>query len=607
MNVLHTDKIYMEESMSRKIIAALLPMLLVGMTFISCSQKPKEVKVLHLYVKSRVQSFDPAKMADRSTASIYGDIGEALFQYKYTTDTYQLEPLVAETMPSVSENGLVYTINLRKDAYFYDPLKEVFPKGKGRAVNAHDFVYSIKRLADPANKSAGWQLYEGHIKGLDDWAKNGADYSKVIEGFKALNDYTIQVTLTNPYPQILNILALPFSFPVPRELITKYGNKWINYPVGTGAYYLNHNKTIPGSLYVLDKNPSWHGQTFPEADQAGPEVTKKLGVDVLKKYAGKTLPFADRVVWVVFKSNSVQLQNFFNGKIDFSGIPDNNFDSTLVNGKLTREMVDQGITMDINPTLDINYIFFNMDDPILGTNKKLRQAMSMADKHEKALDIFYNGRAEPAQTLIPPGLGGYDPNFRNPYATYNLKKAKQYLAEAGYPEGKGLPTFKYQMYSTNSSNRQMVEFFIDNMKDIGIKVEAVPGDWPTFLKRIGNHEVQLGGIAWGADYPDAQNFLQLNYGPNKAPGPNAANYNNPKFNALYEKGALMQQSPERDKIYAQAAQLAAADCPWIMGVHRIAYTLKQPWLITWVFKDFGSGYSKYLDIDTAMREKETTQ
>ncbi len=588
--------------MSIRKLLLLLMVLAVSFTIISCGQGTSESKTLNRYVVSKIQPFDPAQMTDLYTASIYGDIAEALFSYKYTADTYQLQPMIAAEMPEVSADGLTYTIKLRKDAYFYDPLKEVFPKGKGRAVNAHDFVYSIKRLADPANESGGWWLYDGYIKGLNEWADAGADYSKEVEGYKALDDTTIQLTLTQPYPQILYTLAMSFTYPVPEELIEFYGEEWANYPIGTGAYYLNHDETIPDSQYVLTKNPSWHGGKFPAADEAGPLITEKLGADVLKKYAGKKLPFADTVVWYVIEESSVQWLKFLNGELDFSGIPKDNFDTTVVNGELTQEMRDKGITMNINPTLDVTYNFFNMEDPILGTNKKLRQAMSMAYNHEKALEIFYNNRAELAQTLLPPGLGGYDPDFKNPYASYNLEKAKALLAEAGYPGGEGLPVFKYQMYSASSTHRQMVEFFADNMKDIGITVEPVAGDWPTFLQRIDKHEVQIGGIAWGADYPDAQNFLQLNYGPNMAPGPNAANYNSAEFNALYEKGAFMQQSPERDAIYAKAAQLAAEDAPWIMGVHRLSYALEQPWLKTRVFRDIGSGYSKYLDIDIDLRD-----
>lgn len=229
--------------------------------------------------------------------------------------------------------------------------------------------------------------------------------------------------------------------------------------------------------------------------------------------------------------------------------------------------------------------------------------MASASTHEDILDIFYNGRADLAQTLLPPGLGGYDPDYVNPYAHFDLDQAKTLLAEAGYPGGEGLPTFEYQMYSSSTTQTQMVELFIDNMSKLGITVEAVAGDWPTFMERIDDHTVQIGGIAWGADYPDAQNFLQLNYGPNKAPGPNSANYDNPEFNALYEKAAFMQQGPERDKLYAEAAQLAAEEVPWIMGVHRLSYALDYSWLKTRVFRDIGAGYSKYYDVDLAERDE----
>ncbi|MBN1685716.1 MAG: hypothetical protein JW852_03630 [Spirochaetales bacterium] len=560
-------------------------------------------KQLNRYVIAKLQPFDPADMTDLYTSQVYGDIGEALYAYNYLADTYVLKPEVAKSMPKVSADGLTYTIEMHNDIYYYDPLMEVFPKGKGRNVMAKDFVLSVKRLADPDTESGGWWLYEGYIKGLDDWAAAGADYSKEVEGFKAIGDYTIQLTLTKPYPQILYTFAMPFTYPVPQELIDYYGDEWKNYPIGSGAYYYDHAESIPGTKHVLRANPYWKAMKFPAASTAGPATTAKLGSAVLKEYEGKELPFCNTVVWNVIEESSVQWLKFLNGELDYSSIPKDNFDSTVIQNELTPAMTAKGITLDVNPTLDVTYHFFNMDHPILGQNTKLRQAMSMAYDHEKALEIFYNNTATNAQTLIPPGLGGYDPNYKNPYATYNLAKAKQLLAEAGYPDGKGLPTFKYQMYSTSSTtHRQMVEFYIENMSKIGIKVEAVAGDWPTFLERIDNHEVELGGVAWGADYPDAQNFLQLNYGPNAAPGPNSANYDNPKFNELYEKGAYMQQSPERDKLYAEAAQIAAEDVCWIMGVHRLSYALEHPWLKTRVFRDIGAGYSKYLDIDAEMRD-----
>ncbi len=591
--------------MKKGFLALMLVLLAFSLFLTGCKQEvgEKVEKVLNRYVIAKLRPFDPANMTDEYTTQVFGDMSEALFSYKYTADTYQLQPEIAAKMPTVSADGLVYTIKLRKDAFFYDSLGEVFPENKGRAVNAHDFVYSVKRLADPANESGGWWLYEGFIKGLDEWAANGSDYSKTVEGFKALDDTTIQLTLNRPYPQILYTFTMSFTYPIAEEVVDFYGQEWMNYPMGTGAYYYDHENSIPGTQHVLLKNPTWHGGQFPAAADAGTGVKAKLGSEILAEYEGKELAFADKVIWNVIEESSVQWLKFMNGELDYSTIPKDNYETAVANQELTDDMIAKGITMDINPTLDVTYTFFNMEDPILGTNVKLRQAMASASTHEDILDIFYNGRADLAQTLLPPGLGGYDPDYVNPYAHFDLDQAKTLLAEAGYPGGEGLPTFEYQMYSSSTTQTQMVELFIDNMSKLGITVEAVAGDWPTFMERIDDHTVQIGGIAWGADYPDAQNFLQLNYGPNKAPGPNSANYDNPEFNALYEKAAFMQQGPERDKLYAEAAQLAAEEVPWIMGVHRLSYALDYSWLKTRVFRDIGAGYSKYYDVDLAERDE----
>jgi len=173
--------------------------------------------VLNRYVISKLQPFDPADLTDLYTSQVYGDVAEALFSYKYLADSYQLQPEVAAEMPTVSADGMTYTIKLREDVYYYDPLGEIF-EDNSRKVMAKDFVLSVKRLADPASQSGGWWIYEGFIKGLDAWAET-ADYSQVVEGFKAIDDFTIQLTLTKPYPQILYTLAMPFTYPVPSELV----------------------------------------------------------------------------------------------------------------------------------------------------------------------------------------------------------------------------------------------------------------------------------------------------------------------------------------------------------------------------------------------------
>jgi ABC-type transport system substrate-binding protein len=120
-------------------------------------------------------------------------------------------------------------------------------------------------------------------------------------------------------------------------------------------------------------------------------------------------------------------------------------------------------------------------------------------------------------------------------------------------------------------------------------------------KKINNRTSMIWGIAWSADYPDAENFLQLLYGPNRAPGSNKSGYDNPEFNKLFEKASRMQDSPERTALYEKLNRLVAEDTPWIFGVHRQSYVLRHSWLKNYMSTDFDMGQAQYLNID--LKEK----
>ncbi|MBP8990575.1 MAG: hypothetical protein KBG82_01200 [Spirochaetes bacterium] len=582
-------------------IAVVALVLLLAVSLMFGFAKTKE-KVLYSSIPEKIKGFDPTVITDLYTATVGGNIFEGLFQYKYLSDIYELEPCLADGMPAVSKDNLTYTFKIKKNISYYDPEKKVFKNGKGRAVVANDFVYTLLRLGDPNNtESGGWWLFDGFIKGFDVWRdaaeKNGAaDYSKLPEGVKIIDNYTFSITLNTPYPQILYCFAMTFTWPVAKEVVDVYGEDWINHPIGTGPYALDHKQTIVDNQFVLTRNPYYRNEYYPR--EAG-EKAKSLG---LLKYAGKKLPFIDKLVYYVIEETNPAWLKLMAGELDIGGIPKDQFAKSITPTKdLTPELKEKGLTLDINPTLDVTYTFFNMEDPILGKNRKLRQAISMAQDRDKMIQIFYNNRAIKAQTVIPPGLGGYDPKYVNPYGVYNVEKAKQLIAEAGYPEGKGLPAFMYTTL-TSTTSRQMAEFNKNNWAQIGIVLNIETCDWPTFLSKIDTHQVQIGGIAWGADYPDAQNFLQLLYGPNKAPGPNSANYDNPEFNALYDQFKVMGESKKRNELYSKAAKIAAEDCPWVLGVHRESYSLVYNWVLNYFFRDIGYGYSKYRDIDMAKRD-----
>jgi oligopeptide transport system substrate-binding protein len=243
-----------------------------------------------------------------------------------------------------------------------------------------------------------------------------------------------------------------------------------------------------------------------------------------------------------------------------------------------------------------------MKDPVLGKNKKLRQAMSMAFDTETLISQFYNGRAIVAHSPIPPDIDGYEESFRNTYKTFDLQKARALMKEAGFENGEGLPTFDYDTLSTTTS-RQMAESFQQQMGQLGIKLNIRTNTWPQFQERIKNGTVQIYGVAWGADYPDAQNFLQLFYSKNVSPGPNGANYQNPAFDKLYEAALKLPPGPARTKLYHQMRDIVVEDTPWILATHRLGYYLHHGWLKNFKPQSIIGDQFQYLRIDNEERAK----
>ncbi len=586
-------------------VRALLGLVAVALVFgVGCTSRKKSTtsNTLYLPIVEKIKGLDPMNASDLYSGVQSAYAFEGLLEYHYLKRPYQLMPNLAEAMPTVSSDGLSYTFKIRKGVVFQDDPSFVETAGKGRELIAEDFVYSWKRLADPKNLSEGWWIFDGKIKGLNEWreeaSKSGsADYSKNIEGLSAPDRYTLVITLKQKSWQFLYYLAMPFSWVVPREAVEKYGPDFIRNPVGTGPFRLVRAETNLGSKIVWERNPTFREKFYPSE---GTEEDQKRG---MLADAGKRLPFADRIEVSVFVESQPQWLNFMDGKIDASGIPKDNF-AQVINDKkeLNENFVKKGIELLKDNSLDLTFVVFNMEDPVLGPNKYLRQAMSLAYNMGPVIDLFYNGRAIPAQGPIPPGLAGYDPNFVNPYRVFNIEKAKELLKKAGFPEGKGLPVFEYTDVASTTS-RQMTEYLIKSMSDIGIKFKVQSATWPEFQKGIKNKKSQVFGYAWGADYPDAENFLQLFYSKNISPGPNNANYKNEEFDRLYEQSLKLNDSPERTRIYQRMVSIVTEDCPLIFAGHRLKFSLVHPWLKNYKVHEFEFQREAYLRVDAELRTK----
>ncbi len=543
---------------------------LVATLFFACTPHQHQKNVYRGALGANLKTFDPAQASDSYSNQCQFQVYECLFEYKYLTRPYDVEPCLASAMPEISDSGKVYTIHLRSDVEFQDDA--CFPNGKGRRVTADDFVYSIKRMTDVRTQTFGWWIFDGKVKGLDAFRKESENlppfpdsihpalYDREVEGLRTLNDSTVQMTLTKPYPYFKYILAMPYAAIIPHEAVEHYGEEFLNHAVGTGPFVLKEWRR--GLRLVFERNPKYHHGFYPTQGEPGDSAAGLLAD------AGKPVPFIDRAEIYIYQETQPMWLNFLRGNLDRGGIPKDNYSQAITSEHVLRpELAQKGIQLNRLQQLDISYICFNTDNPLLGGNKKLRQAMQLGYDVETVIDRFYNGRGIRAQSLVPPGLFGYDSTFRNPYAHYDVEAARKLLADAGYLNGAGLPELSY-LTLANTDARQRGEHFAQNMAALGIHIKVESCTWPEYLERLRRKKFELVGASWQADYPDPENFLQLLYGPNAPPGENNASYHNPEYDALYQRMSVMPDSPERMVIIQRMKTILSEDCPWILMSHR---------------------------------------
>lgn len=575
-------------------------LLTLVITLIGCTREQNfDEKVLNLVTPAKFKGYDPAFAADLYSGNEVGKVYEGLLEFHYLKRPYELTPNLAEAMPTVSTDGLTYTFKLRKDVKFHD--SECFPEGKGRQMKADDVVFSIKRLADPKIQSTGWWLVDGKLAGLNEWREKYSsaevvNYNETVEGIKKIDDFTVQFKLVKPFPQFLYALAMPFTSVVPKEAIDKYGIEFQNYPVGTGPYTLKYFDNSNKIIY--NKNPNFRDKRFPTEGDAGDEAAGLLAD------AGKKLPLADKIIVNIQIESQPRWLEFQKGNSDLIAVPKDNFDQAIdrKTKTISTDLQKKGVRLNINPALDVTYIAFNHEDPLFKNNLKLRKAMSLAYGRDDANKLFYSGTAFPAQSIIPPGLAGNKKDFKNPWVEKNVEMAKKLLAEAGYPGGKGLPAIRYDI-NAGTESRQLAEYFAKQMGEVGIKIQIITNTWPELVKKTNNKSTQIFGMAWGADYPDAENFLGLLYGPNGAPGSNSANYKNAEFDKLFAQAVAMQDTPERTTLYEKLNEMAAEDVPWIFAMHRTEVRLIQGWLRNFKYIEFNHAQAQYLSVDLEVKKE----
>lgn len=582
--------------------ALLLSLLSLG----ACTGKKGDPKddTLRIPIVANPKTFDPAAVVDLYSAYVSSLVYEGLTEYNYLKRPHELQALLAEAMPTVSKDGLVYTFKIRKGVKFTD--HAAFAGGKGREIKAQDFIFSWLRLGDPKVGSVNFWLLDGRIVGFNAWSEkqkknDKTDYDHPPEGLKAIDDSTLEVRLTRKFPQFLMILAMPQLAVVPREVVEAAGKDMSTVAVGTGPYILQ--SWLQNSRLTFTKNPYYLGQpAYPSEGSAG-DAEKGLLAD-----AGKPTAFASKVEYHVFVEQQPMWLNFMKGNVDHVVIPKDNYSAAIdpTTKELLPDLAKKGIVLEKVPQPEISYMGFNMEDSVVGAKAKggadLRKAISLAQDNARATELFFNGRAILAQFIIPPEIAGYDPAFVNPFTQTNVEKAKEYLAKAGYPGGKGLSDLIYEM-PNGAEARQQGELAMKELGAIGINLKVNYNTFAELDEKIKKRKAQIFGIAWIADYPDAENFLQLLYGPNKAPGANSTNYDNPAYNKLFEQVRDMTDSPERRALIVKMRDIYVQDMPMFPIRHRIYYYLRHGWLKNFKKEYMGSSPAKFMRVDPEQRAK----
>ncbi len=590
-------------------VAALLAAWVVALPHAAAADPDK---VLRYAFRVAESTFDPVVASDLYSHTVIEGMFDSMLAYDYLARPLKLIPNTLRELPQVQEDGTLFTFRLRPGIHFIpDPAF----KGKKRELTAQDYAYSLRRFFDPKLKSPWLFLFDGKIVGanavMEQAKKTGVfDYDAPIEGLSVPDRYTLRLKLTSPDYNLLWILAASMTSAVAREVVEFYGTDIGAHPVGTGPFRLKEWRR--SSRMVLEANPDFRELPY----DASPAADDAEGQAMLARSKGRKLPLVGRVEIDIIEEPQPRWLAFLNGEHDFiERVPNEFIHLAAPRGKLAPNLAKQGIGFYPVAEPEVTWTYFNMEDPLIGgyTPEKiaLRRAMSLGYNNEEERQVVRKGQAILAQTPIGPGVAGYDPNFRNPFAEYNPARAKALLDLFGYvdrdgdgyrelPDGRAL-SIEYAS-SPDAGNRALDELWKKSMDAIGVRLTIKKAKWPDLLKMSKLGKIQMRGLAWHADYPDADNFLQLLYGPNSGQS-NDARFRLPEFDRLYEKAKKLPDSPERNLLYQQMTRLMVIYSPWKLGMHRIETFMTHPWVIGFRKHPIMLFNLRYLDVDLEMQRK----
>ena len=637
---------------SHSVGMALLAALGACMAAAGCTNNPyphadRDQKVLYSSFHEAPKTLDPAVAYTTAEHVITGNVYDTLLEYHYLARPYRLIPGLAVSVPKgqdLPDGKQTYRFQLRPGVLFHaDPCFPPDAAGRRtREVTAADLAFALARIADPAVNSPVIGSF-AQIEGFADFSKRLEALRRSDKAFAALpvheqyakaggiagvlvhGSHELEIVLSQANAQILYWFAMPFTTPVAWEAVAAYDGKdgrdsFADHAVGTGPFRLAlYEKQY---RFSLARNELWYATSTANRDAPGtlfptaidPKDVAEGRID--PAYAGRRLPFIDRVTFHREREDIPQFNKLIEGYYDDGGIIKESFDAVIQGGRLSPAMQAHGMRLDVSVEPSIFYVGFNMEDPVVGTpagerGRRLRQAMSVAVDSHQYLELFLNGRGLPAQTLLPPEIFGYDSSYKNPFRQYDVERARQLLADAGYKNGIDPATgnrlkLSFDTSATTAAASLQFEYLANSWRQIGLDVEINATTYNQFQDKVRRGAYQIFHWGWLADFPDPENFfflLACENARSKSGGPNTAGFCNAQFDSLYQQMKYLPNDARRADLIRRMLAILESERPWIELFHLEDFVLSHAWLVN--SKPMGISYPayKYKDVRPELRAR----
>ena len=459
----------------------------------------------------RLFSDPPTLDPHLTTDNVSGSLVNEIFGGLVTVDLdLKVVPDLAETI-DLSADGRTYTFHLRRNARFHD----------GKPVTAQDAKWSLERVTDPATQAPVAAQYLGDIVGVTEKLSGSAT---TIEGVRVVDDQTLAITIDAAKAYFLAKLTYPTAFVLDRDNVEGLGEGWLRQPNGTGPFKLAEYQV--GEILRLERNDNYH----------------------LKP------AYLDEIEFIL--SGGTPMLMYENDEIDVTGVGIADLDRVLdPNEPLNAQLVTAP------STFSVEYIGLNVDQPPLD-DPKVRLALNLAIDRESISTLVLSNLRTPANGIIPPGFPSYNPDLRG--YQYDLERARQLLQESEYGDDlENLPRITMNISGSFGANVPLdLEVILDSWEqELGIQVDIQQTEWATFLQDLHARRYQMFVIAWGADYPDPENFLDILF--HSGSDNNQTNYSNPEVDRLLEQARVEADQTRRFELYNRIEQMILDDAPWV--------------------------------------------